>query len=86
MEKKRDYIQPMVSIAFVLSEAVLWHCQPTNAHKNAYAAAVSTRRPLLYCQPRVAVTSCPVYKVIMDLALIDHSCINPIHRIGFILK
>ena len=76
----------MVSIAFVLSEAVLWHCQPKNAHKNASATDVSTRRPLLYCQPRAAVTSCPVYKVIMDLELIDHSYINPIHRIGLILK
>ena len=57
----------MVSIAFVLSEAVLWRCQPKNAHKKASATAVGTLRPLLYCQPRAAVTSCPVNKVIMDL-------------------
>ena len=35
--------------------------------KKTSATAVGTRRPLLYCQPRAAVTSCPVNKVIMDL-------------------
>ena len=34
--------------------------------------------PLLPCQPRVTVTSCFVYKVIMDLESKDHLCINPI--------
>ena len=38
------------------------------------------------CQPRVTVTSCFVYKVIRNLELIDHLCINPIHRIGLIHK
>ena len=41
---------------------------------------------VLSCQPRVTVTSCFVYKVITDLASIDHWCINPIHRIGLIHK
>ena len=41
---------------------------------------------LLSCQPRVTVTSCFVYKVIMDLYSIDHLCINPILRIGLIQK
>ena len=41
---------------------------------------------LLSCQPRVTVTSCFVYKVIWDLELIYHLCINPIHRIGLIHK
>ena len=31
---------------------------------------------LLSCQPRVTVTPCSVYKVIMDLESIDHLCIN----------
>ena len=31
-------------------------------------------------------TSCFVYKVIRDLELIDHLCINPICRIGLIHK
>ena len=39
---------------------------------------------LLSCQPRVTVTSCFVFKVIRDLELIDHLCINPIRRIGLI--
>ena len=39
---------------------------------------------LLSCQPRVTVTSCFVYKVIMDLESIDHVYINPIRRIGLI--
>ena len=38
------------------------------------------------CQPRVTVTSCLVYKVIRDIELIDHLHINPIYRIGLILK
>ena len=37
---------------------------------------------LLSCQLRVTVTACFVYKVIRDLELIDHLCINPICRIG----
>ena len=37
---------------------------------------------VLSCQPRVTVTSYFVYKVIRDLELIDHLCINPIRRIG----
>ena len=41
---------------------------------------------LLSCQPRVTVTSCFVYKVIRDLESIYHLSINPIHRIGLILK
>ena len=41
---------------------------------------------LLSCQPRVTVTSCFVYKVIMDLESIDHLCINPIRQIGLIHK
>ena len=41
---------------------------------------------LLSCQPRVTVMSGFVYKVIRDLESIDHLCINPIHRIGFIHK
>ena len=41
---------------------------------------------LLSCQPRVTVMSCFVYKVIRDLELINHLCINPIHRIGLIHK
>ena len=41
---------------------------------------------VLSSQPRVAVTSCFVYKVIRDIESIDHLCINPIHRIGFIHK
>ena len=41
---------------------------------------------LLSCQPRVAVTSFFVYKVIKDLESIYHLCINPIHRIGLIHK
>ena len=36
--------------------------------------------PLSY-QPSVTVTSCFVYKVIMDLESIDHLCINPFRRI-----
>ena len=43
-------------------------------------------RILLSCQPRVAMTSCFVYKVFRDLDLIDHLCINPIRRIGLIHK
>ena len=43
-------------------------------------------RIVLSCQPRVTVTSCFVYKVIRNLELIDHRCINPIHRIGLIHK
>ena len=49
------------------------------------AAKVSFSQ-LLSCQPRVTVASCFVYKVIMDLELIDQLCINPIHRIGLIHK
>ena len=45
-----------------------------------------TRCLLLSCQPRVTVISCFVYKVIRDLQLIDHLCINPICRIGLIHK
>ena len=41
---------------------------------------------VLACKPRVTVSSCFVYKVIMDLSLIDHLCIIPIHRIGLIHK
>ena len=41
---------------------------------------------VLSCQSRVTVTSCFVYKVIMDLYSIDHLCINTIHRIGLIHK
>ena len=39
---------------------------------------------ILSCKPRVTVMSCFVYKVITDLESIDHLCINPINRIGFI--
>ena len=39
---------------------------------------------LLFCQPRVTVTSCFVYKTIWDLESIDHLSINPIRRIGLI--
>ena len=39
---------------------------------------------LLSCQQGVTVMSCFVYKVIRDLKLIDHLCINPICRIGLI--
>ena len=35
---------------------------------------------VLACQPRMTVTSCFVYIVIRDLYLIDHLCINPIHK------
>ena len=41
---------------------------------------------LLSYQPRVAVTSCFVKKVIRDLESIDHLCINPFHRIGLMHK
>ena len=41
---------------------------------------------LMFCQPRVTVTSCFVYIVIRDLESIDHLCINPIHRIGLVHK
>ena len=41
---------------------------------------------LLSCQPRVTVTSCFVYEVNRELESIDHLCINPIRRIGLILK
>ena len=41
---------------------------------------------VLACQPRMTVTSCFVYIVIRDLYLIDHLCINPIHKIGLIHK
>ena len=41
---------------------------------------------VLSCQPRVTVTSCFVYEVIRDLLSIDHLRINPIRRIGLILK
>ena len=40
---------------------------------------------LLSCRPRMTVTSCFVYKVIMDLSSIDHLCINPILPIGLAL-
>ena len=43
-------------------------------------------RTLLFCQPRVTVTSYFVYKVIRDLYSIDHLCINPIRRIGLLHK
>ena len=46
----------------------------------------SQNENLLYTQSRVTVRSCFVYKVIRDLELIDHLCINPIHRIGLIHK
>ena len=40
-------------------------------------------RPLLLsCQPKMAVTSCLVYKYFRDLESIDRLCINPICRIG----
>ena len=45
---------------------------------------LGTEEFLLSCQPRVTVTSCFVFKVIRDLELIDHLCINPIRRIGLI--
>ena len=51
---------------------------------NTYS--LSMKIVLLSCQPRVTVTSCFVYKVISDFYLIDHLCINPIHRIGSIHK
>ena len=56
-----------------------------------YVAFVDTdtmfiTRIVLSCQPRVTVTSCFVYKVIRNLELIDHGCINPIRRLGLIHK
>ena len=41
---------------------------------------------VLYCRSKVTVMSCFVYKVIRDLESINHLCINPICRIGLILK
>ena len=43
---------------------------------------INTWKKLLSCQQRVTVTSCFVYKVIMDLLSINHLRINPIRRIG----
>ena len=53
-----------------LTKKTFWHDHKSQAFLD-----------LLSCQPRVAVTSCFVYKVIRDLESIDHLCINPIHRI-----
>ena len=46
--------------------------------------SVCIKLKVLPCQPRMTVTSCSVYKVIRDLASVDHLCINPFFRIGFI--
>ena len=58
----------------------------TSHHSTKSSSHSTTKYKLLSCQPRVAVTSRFVYKVIRGLESIDHLCINPIHRIGLIYK
>ena len=56
------------------------------ANKHFVLSAVSWCN-ILYCQSRVTVTSCFVYKFIRDLIeSIDHLFINPIRMIGLIHK
>ena len=63
---------------------------PAHPHNLACLCCLFVRKSLdinvLSCQTKVTVTSCFVNKVIMDLELIDHLCINPICRIRLIHK
>ena len=54
--------------------------------KNINKTFIAYSMHILSCQARVTVTSCFVYKVIRNLESIFHLCINPICRIGLILK
>ena len=80
---KKQYIHiadMKVNYSVLLGQFAIWRMQNIE-HSRDLAHALGG---LLSCQPRVRVTSCFVYKVIRDLESIDHSCINPIRRIGLI--
>ena len=71
-------------INFMLSWAEHEKCFISS--RPGYAATTDHRSQtdLQSCQPRVTVASCFVYKIIRNLELIDHLCINPIHTTSII--
>ena len=67
------------------NKSIKWKCGETFKESKQTIDETKTKH-ILCCQPRVTVTSRFVYKVITDEESIDHLCINPIFRIGFIHK
>ena len=67
-------ISPLYYLLFLHVSKVLF------TYKHFKNKCYFTPKEVLYCQPRVTVTSCFVYKVIRDLESIDYLCINPIRE------